>query len=116
MTPLWQQAHAWLQETMRLAGVNARMGYELFATFRAAGLPDPEVGVGWKMRGAGDLPDYTWADIVCGALPLMEKLGVVTRDEVQPDTLGERLKADLRAHDGVMTIGPCLYAWTRKPA
>lgn len=46
----------------------------------------------------------------------MEKLGVVTRDEVQPDTLGERLKADLRAHDGVMTIGPCLYAWTRKPA
>ncbi|MCR3720408.1 MULTISPECIES: class I SAM-dependent methyltransferase [Prauserella salsuginis group] len=115
MTPLWQQAYDWLQETMRLAGVNPRMGYDLFATFRAAGLPDPEIGISWRLRGASELPEYTWADIVCGTLPLMEKFGVATREEVQPETLGERLKADLREHDGIMTIGPFPHAWTRKP-
>lgn len=116
MTPLWQQVHGWLQRTLELAGVDARTGYRLFPSFRAAGLPDPELGIDWVIRGAGDLPDYTWADIVCGTLPLMEKLGVTTREELGPETLSDRMKAELIAHDGVMMLGPCLHAWTTKPA
>ncbi|SFS90967.1 class I SAM-dependent methyltransferase [Saccharopolyspora flava] len=115
MTPLWQQVRGWTLRTLELVGVDAQAGYNLFAAFRAGGLPDPRLGAQWVVRGAGELPDYTWADIVGGMLPLMERLGVTTREEFGPDTLAERMKADLIAHDGIMLLGPCLHAWTRKP-
>lgn len=113
MTPLWQQIHGWLQETMAKAGADACMGHKLFASFRAAGLPDPELDVRIWIRSCADFPAYNWADVVNATLPLMEKLGVATREQLGPDTLSERLKADLVAHDGIMMVGPLFGAWSR---
>ncbi len=115
MTPLWQQTHDWLQSTMELAGVEARMGFRLFPIFRAAGLPDPDLGVQWTVRPCDDLPGYTWADIVNGVAPLMEKLGVATREQLGPETLRERLTSELLANDGIMMIGPFFNACATKP-
>ena len=114
-TPLWDQAHEWLRETMRRAGIRARMGHELYATFRAAGLPDPEMNLESMVFGGVDAPAYGWADVVTAALPLMERLGVTTREEMDPDTLSDRLRAELVANDVIMITGPLIGAWATLP-
>jgi len=113
--PLWDQVRGWFQEAMTRSGARARMGHELFALFRAAGLPDPEMNLESKVLGGTVANGHSWADVVVGALPMIEKLGIATRQEVGPETLGERLSAELVAHDGIMITGPLVGAWTTKP-
>lgn len=113
--PLWDQVRGWFQDAMTRSGVRARMGHELFALFRSAGLPDPEMNLESKVLGGTVADGHSWADVVVGALPMIEKLGIATREEVGPETLGERLSAELVAHDGIMITGPLVGAWTTKP-
>ncbi|MCF2573853.1 class I SAM-dependent methyltransferase [Brevibacterium sp. UCMA 11754] len=114
-TPLWRQIYDWFQETMRRAKIEPRMGHALFSTFTGAGLPNPEMNLESRVWGGEQMPTYGWADVVIGALPLMEKLGVVTAAEVDPDTLGDRLHAELVEADGVMITGPLVGAWAERP-
>ncbi len=46
----------------------------------------------------------------------MERFGVATATDVDPDTLAERLLSDLRASDGIIIGPPLVGAWARKPA
>ncbi|NLU68836.1 hypothetical protein [Streptomyces sp. HNM0574] len=113
--PTWEQAHGRLLETMRRAGVEARMGHTLFAAFRAAGLPDPEMHVESAVR-CGERAGHAAhrrADLLVATLPLMERTGVTTRVQLAPDTLGDRLEAELTAHDGIVMLGPLSAAWAR---
>lgn len=114
-TPLWRQIYDWFQETMRRAKIEPRMGHALFSTFTGAGLPNPEMNLESRVWGGEQMPTYGWADVVIGALPLMEKLGVVTVAEVDPDTLSDRLHAELVEADGVMITGPLVGAWAERP-
>ncbi|MQA01215.1 MAG: methyltransferase domain-containing protein [Streptosporangiales bacterium] len=82
--PLWEQVQDWVRETMRRAGVEVRMGHRLFASFRTAGLPDPEMNLESIVRGGPQAPTYGWANVVAGVLPLMEKYGVATREQGRP--------------------------------
>jgi hypothetical protein len=41
----------------------------------------------------------------------MERLGIATADEVDADTLGDRLGSDVRADDGVVIGPPLVGAW-----
>lgn len=45
----------------------------------------------------------------------MEKLGVVTEDELDPDTLNDRLRAETIESDGIMITDPLIGAWTTLP-
>lgn len=114
MPPLWSYAYDCLHETMRRAGVEPRMAHRLHATFRAAGLPAPRMRVGADAWGGDSLPAYGWADVVLGALPLMERFGVTTAEELGADTLRERLRAELRAVDGVMISAVLTGAGARR--
>lgn len=111
-----EQVHTWLQETMRTTGIEPRMGHKLFAAFRSAGLPDPDMNLESMVVGGHQAPAHGWANVISAALPLMEKHGVTTREQLDPETLSERLSAELMAHDGIMITGPLIGAWTRKPA
>jgi SAM-dependent methyltransferase len=83
-TPLWRQLRSWGLDTFAGIGADPRMGPSLFATFRAAGLRDPEITMEAAV-GGGDRA---------------------------PDTLTDRLLAEVHAAQGVV-VGPCMYgAWT----
>ncbi|MHA6618399.1 methyltransferase domain-containing protein [Pseudonocardia sp. DLS-67] len=112
-TPLWQQLRSWGLDTLTALGAEVRMGPALFATFRAAGLQDPEMTMEAAVGGGDRAPAFGWANPARVALPLMERLGIATAAEVDPDTLTDRLLAEVHAAQGVV-LGPCMYgAWAR---
>src|SRR5690625_1631082 len=72
-------------------------------------------GHGWTTavttNGYGLLPTEPRRSAVAGRTRSFRP----TRQEVGPETLGERLSAELVAHDGIMITGPLVGAWTTKP-
>jgi SAM-dependent methyltransferase len=113
--PLWTQLRAWFLETMEKASIQTRMGPSLYSAFRAAGLPGPGLVMESYVAGGPDAPAWGWANVVAGVVPLMERLGVTTQAEVDPDTLADRLLAEVLACDGHVIIPPMTGAWVRRP-
>lgn len=114
-TPLWDQVRGWLLDTCTRTGVDTRMGPSLFATFRSAGLPDPELVLEAPVGGGASSPAFGWANVVGALVPVMEGLGITTGAAVGVETLTERLDAEISAHHGTV-VGPLMYgAWSRVP-
>lgn len=113
-TPLWEQVRGWFLQTLASAGVEDRMGLRLYRCFIAAGLPAPEMTLESVVAGGPEAPAWGWANLIRGVIPLMERLGVATSAEVQPDTLADRLLAQLTAEDGIVVGPPMIGAWSRK--
>ena len=116
MTPLWTQARAWMLETIQRSRFAPRMGLSLCSSFVAAGLPAPEMRLEAAVSGGAEAAAGGFASVIVGALPLMERLGVTTAAEVQPDTLADRLLGDVLAVDGIVIAPPLVGAWARMPA
>jgi SAM-dependent methyltransferase len=112
-TPLWSQVDGWFQEALEKAGIELRMGPSLFTAFRAAGLPAPQLLLETFAEGGPDAPAWGWANVFAAAVPLMEKLGVATRAEVDPPTLADRLLAETLAQDGCVIGPPMTGAWVQ---
>lgn len=112
-TPLWQQVRSWFLEAMTRASCDPRMAHSLFPAFRAAGLPDPELKLEAVAGGGAMAPAFGWANAVIGVVPLMERMGIATREQVHPDTLLDRLLAESDSQNGTV-VGPLLFgAWAR---
>jgi hypothetical protein len=45
----------------------------------------------------------------------MERLGITTSAKLAPDTLADRLLAELRAANGIVISPPMIGAWARLP-
>jgi SAM-dependent methyltransferase len=111
---LWQQVNHWIVETFRRGGVHHDIGGKLYHLFRRAGLPGPalleHVSVG---GGPGMRP---WcensAGLVRSLLPRIEQFGIATADEVQIESLADRLDRDTCAADAQITYVPIIGAWT----
>jgi SAM-dependent methyltransferase len=114
--PLFQRVGDWITATFERAGVDTEMGSRLFTTYRRAGLPAPQLLSAARAVG-GDCPELcAWlAGTIASLLPLAEKLGVATRDEVQIETLASRLGAEIVASGGVVHAPVFVGAWARMP-
>jgi SAM-dependent methyltransferase len=112
--PLFERTGILLQETYRRAGVDMEMGLKLYPAFIAAGLPAPNMRA---ERPIGGGPDYIGhhflAESVRSALPMIERLGVATAEEIGIETLVERLRDE--AVHGVIAWPSFIGAWTQKP-
>jgi hypothetical protein len=53
------------------------------------------------------------AETIRSLLPAIEATGVATAAEVDPDTLADRLRADVVATGGVAASPPLIGAWAR---
>lgn len=114
-TELWGQARAWFLTALEKAGIEARMGLKLHSAFVAAGLPGPSLRLDAYTEGGPETAAWGWANVVSGVVPLMERLGIATRAEVDPPTLADRLLSQTLAADGYM-IGPLMTgAWAVRP-
>jgi hypothetical protein len=60
---------------------------------------------------------YEWlAETVRTLLPMIVQTGVATKEEIDIDTLADRLREDVVGGRGVVYSPVYVGAWTRKPA
>ncbi|NUR30110.1 MAG: methyltransferase domain-containing protein [Catenulispora sp.] len=111
--PEVDRACGWISEAFRRGGMDPALGVRLGSVLRSAGL-DPAV-LGMQVYVSPEDGARAIAGVVTTLLPLIEKTGVATVDEVGPATLGDRLAAAL-TEAGSASIYPTLVgAWARKP-
>jgi SAM-dependent methyltransferase len=106
---------SWMLAVVRGIGLDPATGYHLRNTFLNAGLPEPEMNVCAPVGGGPDFPGYDYgAESLRSMLPLILKLGIATEEEVEIDTLAQRLRDDVVASGGVIKTPELVGAWTRK--
>jgi SAM-dependent methyltransferase len=114
-TPSGESLWAWMQAVVGGIGLDPATGYHLRNTFLDAGLPEPEMNVCAPVGGGPDFPGYDYgAESLRSMLPLILKLGIATEEEVEIDTMAQRLRAEVVASGGVIKTPELVGAWTRK--
>lgn len=113
-SPLWERACSLCAEPFQRAGGNLRMGMQLYSTFLQAGLPAPQLRYEAAIGAGPDWPGYEWwAETVRVFLPLSVKLGMTTEEEIDVDTLAERLREETVSHEGTARTPLMVSAWVR---
>lgn len=114
--PLLEKALGWLVETLERAGVETEMGFKLRGTFLEAGLPEPRLELYAPVGGGPLWGGYEFAaETLRSLLPLTEKLGIATAEEVDVDTLADRLREEVVAYGGVGKPPEMVSAWVLTP-
>ena len=112
--PLHEQVRRWTTPPPGAPGPDTQMGLKLCRTYLAAGLPAPMLRMDTPIGGGAEWPGFAYlAGTVRSLLPFFEKLGVVSAEEVDVDTLAQRLRTELEAVDGVQILPPLIGAWAR---
>jgi SAM-dependent methyltransferase len=109
-TPLAGEALLWLGQAFERAGIDGALGPRLWAVMQEAGLrPQGMIGVQPHL-GAEDGAAIL-AGIIRSALPLIERAGAASAEEVRAETLEQRLKDELCAVGGVFAHPSLFCAW-----
>lgn len=114
-TPASEQLNKWIHATHSRLGTQWDMGMRLPATFAEAGLlPNPNLDSEVAI-GVGEEAIRRIVDLTRSFLPGIIATGVATEEEVDIDTLAERLRADTGAV-GRVTFWPTVVgAFATKP-
>jgi ubiquinone/menaquinone biosynthesis C-methylase UbiE len=114
--PLHQQVMRWTTPPPGSGGPEQQMGSKLHQTYLDAGLPAPQLRLDAPVGGGEDWPGYAYvADTVRSLLPMMEQMGAVSAEDVDIDTLADRLRAEALGQRGVQMLPIIMGAWARKP-
>jgi hypothetical protein len=105
---------SWVRQAFHMAGVESRMGMKLCGTFLAAGLSAPHL----RYEAAiGTGPEWAGYEILAGVvrdlLPLLQKFGIATPEEIRIETLAARLREEVTSAGGVARLPALVSAWTR---
>ncbi len=112
--PLLEKCTEWLSAGLRAGGRDPDLGRELVAIFREAGLPLPAVNVAVHATSDRPICDLV-GESITSLLPLIERSGAGTREEIGSGTLAERIWEQMTAA-GAAILAPALAgAWTRIP-
>jgi SAM-dependent methyltransferase len=110
-TPLFEQAGHRLKEVFLRAGLDTQ-GMNLFRLFLEAGLPAPEMDLITTVGGSDWAGYEHLADVASALLPLMIQWGIATEEEVQANTLEQRLREEAARLQSVsMSLG-LMNVWT----
>lgn len=114
--PLMRRTCGWMVAFLGRGVPRPNMGTQLFQLLQEAGFGVPECRAECVMDGGPHSPIYEWfAETVRSLLPHMEALGIATSEEVDIDTLADRLRAESLERGGV-TMSPLMVgAFARKP-
>ena len=113
--PLLEKCFYWITEAHARGGIPVDLGNRLHQVFRGAGLPAPEMRLE-RLIGSKHNKSYAWlwAAIVRTLLPKLETFGIATSNEIEIDTLAERIERELISKDAVVIGTPMIGAWSRK--
>ena len=113
--PLFQRCCALGTETLRRHGTDAMMGRGLYAAFTRAGLK-PTLHLEAPIAGGADAAP--WLRMFAGLIQTLElemiKLGVANRDELEVDSLADRLVQEAVDLATVITGHYQIGAWLKK--
>jgi ubiquinone/menaquinone biosynthesis C-methylase UbiE len=107
---------SWISEVLRLNGARIDMGMRLYAAYREAGFENIATDVS-HLSGCGinrEMAEY-FADTLRSVLPKIIEYGLATPEEVQIDTLADRMEAIGREADPQWVGSRYISAWARKP-
>jgi 2-polyprenyl-3-methyl-5-hydroxy-6-metoxy-1,4-benzoquinol methylase len=111
---LFMQARRWILEAFAAGGAELDMGTKLYATFRHAGLPAPNMIAATPVACGPTSPGYEdMVRVLRSLLPLIERSGIANIAEIGIDTLAERLREDAVANDRVIFLSRVVGAWAR---
>ena len=97
-TPLINQLIKWILDVFEHSGAHLDMGIGLYCAFVDAGLPPPTMHLESPIGAAKTWAGYLYmATIFQSLLPLLEKYGLATAEQVDVDTLAERLREEVLA-------------------
>jgi ubiquinone/menaquinone biosynthesis C-methylase UbiE len=114
--PLYETTIQRIAQTFTRIGAEARTGLKLRQIFQEAGLPAPRMILHSRVEHGPDSPFYDFgAQMTRVMLPLMQRTGVATAEEVDVETLAERMRAEAVALNALLVIPPFIGAWTRTP-
>ncbi|MEL6644869.1 MAG: methyltransferase domain-containing protein [Pseudomonadota bacterium] len=111
--PLADLAQRWIWETVQREGANINTGFQLHALLSNAGFTNISL-VAEAVVETQDQAAQT-AGIVRVMLPRIVAAGVATAEEIDIDTLDERLTAERLASDGVSLVEMIFGAIARVP-
>ncbi|GIH11602.1 hypothetical protein Rhe02_96690 [Rhizocola hellebori] len=115
--PLWHTAWGWICDTAARAGIPSNAGLALHHTMTSAGLPAPAMRLESIVETGPDAASYDWiTEAIRSMLPLIERFGVATAEQVSIDTLADRLRHETVAADVVLKTPDIVTAWTRVAA
>jgi len=114
--PVYETALQRIKQTFTRIGADPRSGQRLAQMFEAAGLPAPQMILHARVERGPDSPIYTlMAQLTRVMLPLMQRTGVATAEEVGIETLAERMRAEAVALDATLVYPALIGAWTHTP-
>ena len=97
-TPLINRLIAWILDVFEHSGAHLDMGIGLYRAFVDAGLPPPAMHLESPIGAAGVWAGYRYmVTIFQSLLPLLEKYGLATAEQVGLDTLAARLRQEVLA-------------------
>jgi hypothetical protein len=98
------------------AGLEPDMGSKLFGAFVRAGLPAPTMIGAGRVEGGADSYVYRYiAATMRSLLPMFERLGVATAEEVDVDTLEARMRVEAVERAASLVLPTFVAAWARTP-
>jgi ubiquinone/menaquinone biosynthesis C-methylase UbiE len=114
--PLHQQVMRWTTPPSGGGGPEQQMGSKLHQTYLDAGLPNPQLRLDAPVGGGENWSGYAYvADTVRSLLPMLEQMGLVSAEDVDIETLADRLRAEALGQRGVQMLPIVMGAWARKP-
>jgi len=112
--PLFEECVRWINESFARATIDLYIGMRLSSIYRAAGLPWPSMLGMARVETGPDSAGYAYiAHTIRSLLPLIEKTGVATKEQVGIDTLADRLRAEVVARNAAIHMPELVAAWTR---
>ena len=111
-TPLASTLIEWALTVFERSGAHLEMGMDLYRAFVDAGLPEPTLHFEAPMGGPEDWPGYEYlANSFRSLVPLLEAYGIATADELDVDTLAERIQAEVAASKRPILLPPHITAY-----
>ena len=113
-TPLANKLIDWALAVFERSEAHSGMGFDLYRAFVEAGLPEPYMHFESPVGGPEGWAGYQYiANSVRSVLPLLEDYGIATAEEVDVDTLAERVRQEVVTSKRPIRLVPHVTAWAQ---
>ncbi|MCG9128287.1 class I SAM-dependent methyltransferase [Candidatus Poribacteria bacterium] len=116
-SPLINDLIEWGKAVFDKSGAHTEMGMDLYRVFVDAGLPEPTLHFETPMGGPPDWPGFAYLEnSFRSILPLIEKYEIATAEQIDVDTLAERIQKEVAASKRPVMLPPHITAHVVLPS
>lgn len=112
-SPLWNQAFEWARLACAASFLGNEAAGRMVEHFHIAGLPSPKLFAEVPVGGGPDSLLYAWvAETLRALLPVIVQQGIINDEEIDIDSLEERLRSEAIEMRLQLHFPPQVCAWT----